>query len=306
MGGSGDGSVIDIEPKGVELGKADGKGLEVDGGSCGVVAVHPVEAGFAIHGGYEREGAEGAQQVVALGQQTEVFAGVALWKVNADTGMGCQLGAEKILVDSSIAADIDAATAGGQLLEGAVQVNDEFVVGEDEFAVAPSAVVASPHMYADVDGGFSTRLLLHVGVYVAADVWTEGKELANVGQVFEEEVEVADTPSLDHGVAGLEQLPFLGGGVFVEAVVADDGYEPQAGRVLACQVAEPVVVAGAADVEVGVFVGEAHGHAAAVVFTRPCIDMCELQQVVAHLTFIANEEHGGKSTTNFGIMLVFP
>ena len=43
--------------------------------------------------------------------------------------------------------------------------------------------------------------------------------------------------------------------------------------------------------EIWVFVTESHGHDTAVMLTRPGINMCKLQQVVAHLAFVSCKYH---------------
>lgn len=46
-----------------------------------------------------------------------------------------------------------------------------------------------------------------------------------------------------------------------------------------------------ADMEIWVFVAEPHGDHLTPMFPAPRIDMCILQQVVAHLTLISGEYH---------------
>jgi hypothetical protein len=129
---------------------------------------------------------------------------------------------------------------------------------------------------------------------------TELEEGKDFGKVFVEVIEEADTPAFNHHVGLGEDKAFCLGKVCQVFIEGDSGDDVALCQQLGCKVAEEMVMPGSADGEILIFVGKAHGHGVAMVLSGPCIDVCVLQDVVAHLSFVTYKYHIALFGCSFG------
>lgn len=163
----------------------------------------------------------------------------------------------------------------------------------------PLGVVAATYVDAETDGLFGCGacclacflLLFHPLGDALRVLRVDGEEVADLVAVFQEEVVPPRIPPADDDVAMREHLLFQCRNIAVSMFEAGCRQQSQRGEPLGADVEGEADEGGVANLEVRVFVAETHGHDAAAMFTRPGIDMCKLQQVVAHLTFISCEQH---------------
>ena len=246
----------------------------------------PVEGHVAVHRGDEGEGAGRTYQIVTMGEETEILGGVALGEVDEEIGKA--LAVEVFVEMGVVAANVDVEPLFWVAMVVIATDNaDVLLVGVEEPPALEGLIVAATDMDTEAHAPHIAQPLL--GFLLHSLV--EGEELEDLGLVLQEEVVPAGIPALGHHeTATLHQLllttvvgPFL--------VEMDGGNESPLGGILGEDVGGEVVVAGMADVEPRILIGEAHGHRRASMLAAPGIDMPVLQHIVGHAAFVVDEYH---------------
>ena len=182
---------------------------------------------------------------------------------------------------------------------GGIDVVAVVVAASEPFGVVPATYVdaEAKGLFRCAASGF---LLGHPLRDALRVLRVDGEEVADLVAVFQEEVVPPCIPPADDDVAMREHLLFQGRSIAVFVLEVGRRQQTQCGEPLGAEVKGEADEGGTANLEIRVFVAETHGHDAAAMLTRPGIDMCKLQQVVAHLTFISCEQHNRCLRANRG------
>ena len=161
-------------------------------------------------------------------------------------------------------------------------------------SVFPLGIIAATDMNAQADSPFAyfSFSFLHLGRDGFGELGIDLEEVADFFAVFQEKVVESDIPSAHHDMTMAKHLAFERLVVAVAMLEAGSGQQADGCGIFGKEIPAETRERSVTDAKIAEFIAETHGNHFPPVLTPPCVNVGILQQVVAHLAFVAGENHG--------------